>query len=218
MSNIVTATEYNAYLGTADTSQDTQKTALIGYAQGYAQQVLGLTFQTGTLTERYTVRPGQQTIQLRTVPVTSVTSIKAFYGTGTNDYNTLSTDWYYVNLATGVISIYAAGRNSQIGYDPQGFPYQNSLTPAVIGQLPAFYPGVDNHEIVYVAGQSSIPDGLKLCMFQAIDYLKSNAGTNPEFKSESIGAYSYDCFKKNPIVADMIKSIFSPYAVGAFLL
>lgn len=219
MSNIVTAAEYNVYLGTSDTSSDTQKTAMIGYLQDYAQQVLGLVFITATLTERYSIRPGQQTIQLRTFPVTSITSIKCFFGTGSTDYTTLDTDSYYVNLTTGIISIFNAGNDTQVAFDAQGFP-QEGFNRAVFGQIPNFYPGIDNHEIVYVAGRASAPDGLKFCMFRAMDFLIGSAGENPDIQAESVLDHSVTYARNGKFStseARRIATIFSAYGNGALI-
>lgn len=221
MSNIVTAADYNIYLNTSDTSSDTQKTAMITYLQDYIQTVLGLTFISATLTERYSVRPGQQTIQLRTYPVTSVTSIKCFFGTGSTDYTTLTTDSYYVNLTTGIVSIYNAGNSNQYGYDSQGFPTIQAFDQPVIGQIPSFYPGVNNHEIVYVGGNVSAPAGLKLCMFWALDYLLGKAGENPDVQAESVLDHSVTYARTNKFnqsEARRLATIFAAYANGAMLV
>ncbi len=216
---IVTPTTYNVYRNTSDTSQDTQITALILQITDYAQTVLGLTFETATLTERYTVRPGQQTIQLRTYPVQSVTSIKCFYGTESADYTTLSTSSYYTNLTTGLISIVGAGNRSGIASDTAAF-FNASLSDFAIGQLPCFVPGIDNHEIVYVGGRASVPDGLKNCFYRALDLMLATAGDNPEMKSESIGAYSYtkNDTSTGSSFQKQMQTIFSAYANGASLI
>jgi len=210
---ICTLAEYKAYLNTSDTSRDTQITAMIGYVQSIAERVTGMVFESATLTERYSVRPGQQTIQLRTFPVTSVTSIKAFFGSGASDYNTLQTSSYNVNLESGLISIIGAGRESLLLYDAQRYPVE---TP-IIGQAPAYTAGIDTHEIVYVAGNSSVPSGLKLCAFQALDYVLANVDTNARVQSESIGAFSQSFFSGDRSDSDALANCFAPYRNGAML-
>lgn len=216
---IVTAANYNAYRNTSSTSQDTQITALILQITDYAQTVLGLTFETATLTERYTIRAGQQTIQLRTFPVQSVTSIKCFYGTESGDSNTLAASTYYTNLTTGLVSIAGAGQASMIASERAAF-FNSSMNDFAIGQMPCFTPGIDNHEVVYVGGRATVPDGLKNCVYRALDLMLATAGDDPEMKSEAILGYSYTKTDTSTTssFAKQMQMIFSAYANGATLV
>lgn len=210
----ITAADYNLYLQTADTSMDSYKTAMIAQAQSIAETYLGVVFSSGTLTERYSVRPGQQTIQLRTYPITSITSIKVFYGSGTSDYNTLDADYYNADLTTGVVSVIGGGQRSLIGVtDQDGY----TLPQSIIGQVPGFVPGINNHEIVYVGGAAASA-GLKNLLCQAVDYLMGQAGVNPRVASESIGDFSQSFKGDQKTTIAALADIFAPTQSGADLV
>jgi hypothetical protein len=203
---VLTLSEYKTYAGIADSGDDSQITDIISKAQDIGERILGLKFETTTLTEWYSTVAGAETLQLRTYPVQSVTSIDAYYSP--TDYTTISTDRYRVDLATGLVVLMG------------GAWYWNGttqLTNTPVLDTPYFEDGTLNYKVVYVGGSASITQDIKLAFCQIVDALFANAGQDPLLKSEKIMSYEYVKSASTENMTETIRAILGPFANGGNL-
>lgn len=214
---IITKTEYKAYAGIASgtTTWDAFLDVIIPAGQAMVEKWLGYAFDTGTRTERYSGPIDSNAIKLKGYPVTSITSVKRFYGTGANDYETLSTDDYTYEPTTSTLYLPGTGRGGQVMVrDDWG-----ELIESDQGASPRFVEGLNNYQVVYVSGYANtaaMPADLQYAMYRLIDAMFSDRRANPTMKSESIGDYSYTKESgARASVASLIPELFAQWRGGA---
>ena len=133
---IITTSEYKTYAGITASTWDTFIGVIIAAAQAMAETVTGRQFDSGTRTERYDGPIDSNTIQLRSWPVASITSVK--YYTGPTAYSTLSSSTYTVDAVRGILYVPGSGQSEVLSSnrDTDGFWEDPS-----IGVAPAFETG-----------------------------------------------------------------------------
>lgn len=221
---ITTNTEYKTWAGITATTWDSLITTLISAASRRAEIACNRTrtasgatsFESGTWTEVFNGE-GQEAIQLRNWPITSVTSVTLTAGDGTTIRTVASTE-YKINLANGVLAFAPsyAGRFARVssgdGFGPGwGSDYDNGSEHGV---HPRFSDQYRNVTVVYVGGYSTVPDDLKMAIWQIVDLLFNMRANDPTVKSESIGVRSVTYADGNfgKITNDEIRAIMGPYA------
>lgn len=177
---VITAAEYKTDAGISGSDLDTWLAAVIPQAQSRAEEWCDRNFDLAARTEYYDGM-GVGTIQLRTYPVTVLTSVSYLSGvsSGTPSFTAFDSGSYWFDAASGELHRYSA-------FD--AFP------DAIDREGRAVWPdggGADIIKVVYTAGYSTMPDGLKLAMFRLIDYLRGLRGRDGAMQSESMGSYSY---------------------------
>ena len=193
--SIVSLTTYKAYSGIAVTTDDTALTVLLTAAEAFLRRLCGRNldtgFLTGTYTEDYDGRD-DAVIQLKEVPVTSITSVKLRANDGT--LTTYATTDYRCELATGMLYRLGAtdGRFPSGGFadaSASDFPtdpmYQQWKTE------PSWPMGFQNIQVVYVCTVSSVPADLTWVVCRLTDQMFANSRTNPSLQSETFGSYAY---------------------------
>lgn len=193
---VITATEYKTWAGIGGTDLDTWLAAVIAQAQDFAERWCDRNFESAERTEYYDGHGGE-TIQLRSTPVTAISSVSYISGvsSGAATYTAYATDSYWVD-STGILSRYSA-------FDAWDEAGDRAIWPE----------GVRNIKVVYTGGWSTIPEGLKLAVFHLIDYLKDLRGKSPGLQSESMGNYSYTRAQMSATVTDdlMYQFGFGPF-------
>lgn len=205
---IITTSEYKTYAGITATTWDTFLGVIIPAAQAMAESVTGRKFDSATFTERYEGPIDNNTIQLRSWPVTSITSVK-FY-TSPTEYTTLSSDNYTVDTKTGILYMPGSGQSDTLTYVYNaGF-----LNTPDIGVSPSFQVGTFAYEVVYVAGYSSYPADLQYAMYRLVDAMFAARRADPNMKAESIGAYSYTRGDTAANFPKLARELFASYIGG----
>ncbi len=206
---IITTAQYKTYAGITATTWDGFLDVIIPAAQAMAESASGRQFDSGTRTERYEGPIDSNTIQLRSWPVASITSVK-FY-TGPSTYSTLSSSEYAVDAVRGILYLPGSGQGDVLAYarDTDGF-----LTEPDIGVSPRFETGTFAYEVVYVAGYSSYPTDLQYAMYRLVDAMFAARRADPNMKAESIGAYSYTRGDKATSFPNLARELFAAYLPG----
>lgn len=209
---VLTLAQYKALTGITGTDNDTQLSAIITATQATVERLLGLKFETTTLTEWYTVPQAAQSIQLRTYPIQSVTSVQVYYSP--TEYLTIDSDNYRANLDMGLLSF----TGFDWGWYGSSGNYQTSLELTDWPAIPQ--EGVLNYKIIYVGGSASASSdtALQQAMQQAVDYFYAKAGEDPARRSESVLDHSISFGAlDNRTAASYLREIFGGYMNGGNL-
>jgi len=208
---VLTLAQYKALTGITGTDNDTQLSAIITSTQDTVQRLLGLKFETTTLTEWYTVPQAAQSIQLRTYPIQSVTSVEVYYSP--TQYLAIDSDNYRANLDTGLLAF--------TGFDWAWRDTANYQTCPELTDWPAIpQEGVLNYKIIYVGGSASASSdtALQQAMQQAVDYFYAKAGEDPARRAESVLDHSISFGAlDNRSTAAYLREIFGGYVNGGNL-
>lgn len=181
---ICTAAEYKTWAGISGTDLDTWLAAVIAQAQDGAEEWCGRGFDSAARTEYYS-GTGTTDMSLRTTPVTTLTSVS-----------------YLSSVSAGVASFTAFDGGTYYFDGDSGLLVRYSAFDAFDDANPVWPDGTRNIKVVYTAGYSTIPDGLKLAGFRLIDYLRDMRGKSGGLQSESMGSYSYTLAAVSPGEAD----------------
>ena len=217
---LITLAEYKAYANISTTAYDTQLGALLSLAQEQVRTICGRNTTDGLESaSRTEVLDGnnQNEIQLREWPVTSVTSVALIDDDGTSNTLTATAD-YVIQLNSGLLArsrypvtgrfsgIYPNGWN---GFGVMSRGYQ----PEQPGTFPCWPAGKANISVVYTGGYATIPYGIKLACYRAIDMMRADAGQGA-YRSESVGGeYSYTRADPGDGLLTL-HSILGPYMTG----
>lgn len=184
---LTSISEYKTYAGISGTSEDTRLTALLAVAEDIVKKIGGREFESATYTETHD-GDGAAAIILTERPVASITSV--VYVSPDGDTSAIESDTYALNAKAGTLR--------RVGY--QHGPSFTSMPVSAPGYGPVnCWPiGKQNIRVVYSGGYTTIPQGLRLAVWRVIDYLRSDAGRNPQMASESLGPYSYSRLQADP--------------------
>jgi len=187
MASLITIAEYKTWarIPSSDTSQDTLLTFLADAVsldmRRWCDRDETNGFESATRTEVYN-GTDEEAIQLREIPVASITSVSVLYADGSSQL--LDANSYRVDTRTGILSRIDARRSR---YPVSYF----GNVDAIFSAEPRFPTGFDNISVVYVAGYSPIPADIKVAALRLMDMAYAAGGRNPNLASESIGGYSY---------------------------
>jgi hypothetical protein len=184
---VITTAQFKTYASITVTTWDTLLGVLIPAAQADAERFCNRSFDTATYTELHDGDNAGRFV-LKNAPITSITSVKYVAVDGTK--TALPSTLYGYVSETGELSLVPLGVRKSTSYDSMGAPYASSWSNG-----PAFVRGVQNYEVIYVGGYSSMPADLQLAMYQYVDELfapiKNGAAIDTSLASETIGDYSY---------------------------
>jgi len=206
---IITTAQYKTYAGISVTTWDGFLDVIIPAAQAMAESASGRQFDSGTRTERYEGPIDSNTIQLRSWPVASITSVK--YYTSPTEYQTISSDGYTVDATRGILYMPGTGQSDVLSYLEISDGW---LQAPEIGVSPSFQTGTFAYEVVYVAGYSSAPADLQYAMYRLVDAMFAARRNDPNMKAESIGAYSYTRGDTAASFPTLARELFAAYMPG----
>lgn len=207
---VITTAQYKTYAGISGTASDGALDVIIPAAQALAEKWCGYAFDTGTRTERYSGPIDSNSIRLKGYPVTSITSVRRYYGAGASDYDTVDSTSYTYEATTSTLYLPGTGRGGEImTRDDWGLLVEGDL-----GASPRFVEGLNNYQVVYVSGYSSMPADLQYAMYKLVDAMFADRRDNPMYKSASVRDASYTKFDNSPTVGALVTQLFSAYRVG----
>lgn len=210
---VLTLAQYKALAGidSGDTSNDTQLSAVITATQTTVERLLGLKFETATLTEWYSVPFGARSIQLRTSPIQSVTSIQVYYSP--TQYIDVNSSCFRANFDFAIVVF--------DGDDPWWWSATDYLTCTYpYGYPTAAQDGILNYKIVYVGGSASASTdtALQMAMTQAVSMNIAAIGEDPRIKAESVLDHSVEFVDLTSRTnASYLREIFGAYVNGGNL-
>lgn len=202
---IITTAEYKAYAGITVTTWDTFIGILIDAGTAALERLTGRNFDAATLTQKYTCGPGQTTIQLKSWPINTITSVTYNYAAGGSV--TLSSDLYSFNSGTGTLYL----RPQLYGRFFQDWQTNSGLA-TLIDWVPQFVEGNYDYTVVYTT-TSAVTNDLKYAMYQWIDAAFAARRRDPALQSESIGSYSYSLGQASSMDAVTVR-LFGPFRTG----
>lgn len=197
---VITAAEYKTWAGVSGTALDSWLTQTIPEAQAFAETWCDRGFDTATRTEYYDGH-GTPDIQLRSTPVTTLTSVSYISGvaSGAASFTAFDSSSYFVDQDSGVLQRASAFDAFETTFDR----YDRPIWPE----------GIRNIKVVYVGGYGAIggpamPSGLKLATYRLVDYLRNERGRSGEMQSETMGSYSYTRASIAGVVTDELMGKF----------
>ncbi len=188
---LITLAEYKAYAGITGTDLDTQLAVLLSIAQEQVRSMAGRSITDGFESASRTLvldGNGQNALQLVEWPVTSITSVSEIDDQGTA--TAYATTDYSVEAKTGLLHRGRYTASGRFAGDSAG-GWQGAGVYDTWGTAPCWPEGETNISVVYTGGYATIPYGIKMACYRAIDMLRADAGKG-NFTSETIsGDYSY---------------------------
>ena len=209
MASLVSLSDYKTIANISGTADDARLTIILSAASTFFRRWCGRNedtgFNTATWTEFYD-GTGEESIQLREWPITSITSAQLVDDAGA--LTTLASTDYRVNLKTGVLSMLGTTLGRKwVEAGVNGIPTTN-FEPS-----PQWPEGIQNVKVIYVGGYSTIPSDIQLVVCQMVDTSLAQAGGNRGMQSESIGQYSYSRAKWQDVL-DANALMIAPYRTG----
>jgi len=186
--SLTSASEYKTYAGISGSTYDSRLATLVSAAEAFVARYCGRTFESATYTHTFD-GSGNDTLQLRAWPVTSITSVTEIYIDGTTE--AYDSDTYRFDSASGVLSRVFTGKGRWLGVPASEFTRWGSTEYQRFGSGYVFPQGYQNIRVVYVGGYATIPDDLKLLVWKIVDVWFKGSGQDHSMQSESIGDYSY---------------------------
>lgn len=186
---LVTTADLKTYLGITTTTEDAYLDIVRAGAEEAFKGLVGWRIESATYTE-YLNGTGSPIISVRQVPVNSLTSVnvdsnRAFDSTTALTIGDTATAQCYLQQdrpGGGSMSGIIVRRNAVW---PRGLWLERgNLTPLSM-------PGQGNVKVVYSGGYTSIPDDIKLAIYEACKLLRMQRTTVGPVQGESLGEYSY---------------------------
>lgn len=208
MAALVTVAEYKAYAGITGSGDDTVLGILIDSASRALRRYCGRDettgFAAGTYTEKYDGN-GSDTLQLREWPLASVTSVAEVDDAGVS--STLVATEYRANLRTGELKMLGAVAGRVLAGD------DGLMTGGGWGVSPLWCDGFQNYTVVYVTS-AAVPDDLKFAVYRLVDVMFAERRTNPNYQSETLGAYSYTRAQRVAGQDSLFAALAAPFRTG----
>lgn len=142
------------------------------------------TFGYATRTEKYNGLYSPE-IVLRNTPVSSVTSVQLIYDDGST--STVSSDEYRYDPASGVLRLLYDYFGWGLGWESTEPATYQKAPGYFVGPFPRFAAGLNNVQVTYAGGWSTIPQDLQRVATQAVVDLYLNRRTNRYAALDSIG-------------------------------
>lgn len=208
MASIITRDDLKTYLGISGTREDSKLDLLINGVESAVKRYTGREFASQSYTGELYDGTGTPYLYLRQRPVTAVSDLRvaqsAFGGAGHADAFESDTQW-------------TKDEDFILHRDDES-EHNRGLLIVVRSKWPTtpqgIWPeGVSNIQVDYTAGYASIPEDLKLAIYQLAARMRASAKKGAMLSGEKFGSYSYTVLKtdKSAEVVDA-RSILNDYA------
>jgi hypothetical protein len=175
---LVTKAEYKSYAGITNTTQDAQIDLLIAKTSELVKSVCRRTFVDYVDDQKVEVHEGGTAeILLKEAPVIAVNSVELSLDYGKT--YTLLTEFenYVFSKASNSIKPLKINQYALDVYGTAPYGIANfSYTPYGTNLKPRFPEAVNGYKITYTAGYETLPEDLKLAVFDLIIYYQRNDG------------------------------------------
>lgn len=192
---IVTTSSYKTWKGISGTTYDAQLDVMVAQAIDDFEQYTGRsTVASTTITEKHNGHYQPQ-IQLRTYPVTSLSSVTFTRPDGAS--LSVPTTSFAIDLANGVLKFDPTSDYSSPGwYEGTGWSIwgDTNQNQSVWARVPVFPKGHQNISVVYVGGYTTYPAGMQGAIYNYIDYIIGNTlvpVAQMGYKSKTLGNHTW---------------------------
>lgn len=197
---IITAADYNAFVGTSlSTATSAQLSLTIAAVQAEIERYTGRNFTSATFTE-YLDGRDSPTLFVSNPPIASVTSLALVDQGGTATYTFASTEYTFdtgelgkITLAGGLDSyFYSTSGSVGPGTVESASITTDAFPDGLVGMSgPIFPAGTRNVKVVYAGAYSSAPADLQLAMYRLVGMQLAIMGDDFSKQSENLGEYGY---------------------------